>query len=242
MRRAGPNGGGDLDVTTTGQNSLPGQPPILSNDTRPVLMSYDAQSKLTGIRRQAETASANPMFASMLGQGLLGLQGLVLPAKPVKIGESWTQQVQIPGVTGSGSSSIKTTLVRVENVDKYRTARLHVVITTPVTAYLDAALQPVAKAGAAAATMTGTAVVTDEINFAIAEGRVVRSVSKGLTTLSVAVGRPVAPESPSRKRRKKGAPAPAEPPARPGQTLKMTTRTEIETRLVEPTKKLPGSA
>ena len=114
VRRAGPGGGGDLDVTTTGQNSLPGQPPVLSNDTRPAIMSYDPQGKLTGIKRQGETASSNPMFSAMLGQGLLSMQGVILPPKPVRIGETWTQHVQIPGITGNGSSTIKTTLVRIE--------------------------------------------------------------------------------------------------------------------------------
>jgi len=244
VRRAGTAGGGDLDVTTTGQNSLPGQPPVISNDTRPALLTYDAQGKLTSIKRQGETASSNPMFSAMLGQGLLSMQGVILPAKAVRIGETWTQQVKIPGITGSKSSTIKTTLVRVENLGKYRTARLHIVITTPVSAYLDAALQPAEKASGAASTMTGTAVVTDEVDFAIAEGMVVKSVSKGLTTMSVAIGRPTLPDAAPPKKRKKGA-APASvaaPPAKPSQVLQMTVHTDIETNLAEPVKKLPGAA
>jgi len=243
VRRAGAEGGGDLDVTTTGQNSLPGQPPILSNDTRPVLMTYDALGKLTDIRRQGETASGNPMFSAMLGQGLLSMQGVILPLKAVKVGETWTQKMQIPGVTGGGSSTIKTTLARVETINKYRTARLHVVITTPVNAYLDAALQPVAKPSGAASTMTGTAVVTDDINFAIAEGRVVRSSSKGVTTMSVAIGKPTIPAAPAKTKRKSGAKAAPAPtaPVKTGQTLQMTVRTDIETNLVEPAKKIPGT-
>ena len=245
VRRAAPTGGGDLDVTTTGQNSLPGQPPILSNDTRPALMSYDAQGKLLGIRRQGESAASNPMIGAMLGQGLLSMQGVILPTKPVKIGETWTQQVKIPGITGNGSSTIKTTLVRIENINKYRTARLHVVITTPVSAYLDAALQPAEKASGAASTMTGTAVVTNDVNFAIAEGRVVKSISKGQTTMSVAIGKPAAPApAASTKRRRSGtptAPAPIVPAAKPSQVLQMTVRTDMETNLLEQPRKLPGT-
>jgi hypothetical protein len=234
VRRAGANGGGDLDVTTTGQNSLPGQPPILSNDTRPVIMTYDAQGKLTNIRRQSETASGNPMFGAMLGQGLLCMQGVILPTKPVRIGETWTQKVQIPGLTGSGFSTIKTTLARVEYVNKYRTARLHVVINTPVSAFLDAALQPTTRQAEAASTMNGTAVVTDDINFAIAEGRVLRSVGKGVTTMTVTVGKPVAPDKPNKRPRKGAAPA---TPAKAPQVLTMTVHTDIESNLVEPAKK-----
>jgi hypothetical protein len=244
VRRAGAEGGGDLDVTTTGQNSLPGQPPILSNDTRPVLMTYDALGKLTDIRRQGETASGNPMFSAMLGQGLLSMQGVILPQRPVKVGETWTQKMQIPGITGGGSSTIKTTLSRIETISKYRTARLHVVITTPVTAYLDAALQPVAKPSGAASSMTGSAVVTDDVNFAIADGRVIRSVSKGVTTMNVAIGRPTPPVKPAAAKRKPGAKPAAPPPVVPvkaGQTLQMTVHTDIETTLVEPTKKIPGT-
>lgn len=236
VRQAGANGGGDIDVTTTGQNSLPGQPPVLSNDTRPVLMSYDARGKLTNIRRQGETASTNPMFSAMLGNGLLSMQGVILPAKPVRIGETWVEHIQLPGITGSGSSTIKTTLARVETINKYRTARLHVVITTPVSAYLDAALQPVAKPAGAASTMNGTAVVTDDINFAIAEGRVIKSVSKGVTTMTVAVGKP-SPDAPKLRKRKKGAAAVIAVPAKSAQMLKMVVHTDIETNLVEPSKK-----
>ena len=240
VRRTASGGGGDLEVTTTGQNSLPGQPPVLSNDTRPVLMTYDAQGKLVSIRRQSETASANPMFGALLGQGLLSMQGVVLPGKPVRIGETWTQKVQIPGVTGSGSSTVKSTLTRIENVGKYRTARLHVVITTPVSAYLDAALQPTTRQVEAASTMTGTAVVTDDVNFAIAEGRVIRSAGKGVTSMTVAIGKPVIPDKPAPKRRKKGVvqtPPAATAPAKSGQVLKMTVSTDIQTNLVEPAKK-----
>jgi hypothetical protein len=207
-------------------------------------MTYDALGKLTDIKRQGETASGNPMFSAMLGQGLLSMQGVILPQKAVKIGETWTQKLQIPGVTGSGSSTIKTTLARIETINKYRTARLHVVITTPVNAYLDAALQPVAKPSGAASTMTGTAVVTNDINFAIAEGKVVHSTSKGVTTMNVAIGKPTVPDRPAPTRRKAGVKTVAPPAAAPvktGQTLQMTVHTDIETNLLEPTKKIPGT-
>ena len=235
-RRGAVAGGGDIDVTTTGQNSLPGQPPILNNDTRPVIMTYDAQGKLLGIRRQKEPASANAMFGSMLGQGLLCMQGVMLPARPVKIGETWTTQV--PGVNGASASTVKSTLVRVEYLNKYRTAHLHVVSTIPVSAYLDAALQPTARATDAACTSNGTAVVTNEINFAIAEGRVIRSIGQGVMNMTVLVGKPTVPEKPAK--RKKGAPAVAAPPAvapKKPQTLKMTVRMDIDTNLVEGSKK-----
>ena len=166
------------------------------------------------------------------------MQGVILPAKPVRIGETWTQEIKIPGVTGGGASKIKTTLTRVEYLNKYRTARLHVVITTPVNAYLDAALQPTTQQAEAASTMNGTALVTNDINFAIAEGEVVRSVGKGVTTMTVAVGKPTIPDKPTAKRAKKGgAPAPAAAAAKPAQMLRMIVRTDIETNLVEPAKK-----
>ena len=242
VRQANAAGGGVLDVTTTGQNSLPGQPPVLSNDTRPAIMTYDAQGKLLSVKRQSETASSNPMFSAMLGQGLLCMQGVILPTKPVRAGETWTQQMQIPGITGNGSSTIKTTLVRLENIGKYRTARLHVVITTPVSAYLDAALQPAPKGAVTATKMTGTAVVTDDVNFALAEGRVIRSVSKGVTNMAVSIGKqPIQDPTPAKKR-KKGAAQPAKTPAPPVPSLKMTVHSDMETNLLEPGRKVPGSA
>ncbi len=240
VRQVDSGGGGELDVTTTGQNTIPGQPQILTNDTRPVLMTYDAQGTLISIKRPTEVASGNPMFSAMLGQGLLSMQGVILPKKPVHVGQTWTDQMKIPGVTGAASSTIKTTLVRVENIGKYRTARLHVVISTPVSAYLDAALQPTQKASAAVSAMTGTALVTDEVDFAIAEGRVVRSVSRGVTTMNVAIGKPMLPHTaePVRARRKiNGAASTAPPTPQTGQALKVTVHTEIETNLVETPKK-----
>ena len=51
--------------------------------------------------------------------------------------------------------------------------------------------------------MNGTAVVTDDINFAIAEGKVVRSVGKGVTSMTVAVGKPVIPDKPAANGRRR---------------------------------------
>ena len=95
--------------------------------------------------------------------------------------------------------------------------------------------------------MTGTAVVTNDVNFAIAEGKVVKSISKGLTTMSVAIGKPAAPVAAPPKRRRPGsaptgAPAPATPPAKPSQVLQMTVHTDMETNLLEQARKLPGTA
>jgi hypothetical protein len=116
-------------------------------------------------------------------------------------------------------------------------------MTTPVSAYLDAALQPVAKPSGAASAMTGTASVVNEINFAIPEGRVIRSSSKGTTAMTVTIGKPVAPEAPPKRRKKGTAPA-AVPVTQPkgGQALKMTVHTDILTNLVEPAKKPLGGA
>jgi|SRR5579872_5870261 len=241
VRRAGATGGGDLDVTTTGQNSLPGQPSVLPNDIKPALMSYDGQGKLLSVKRESETASSNPMYGAMLGRGLYSMQGLALPAKPIKVGETWSQSVQVQDIPGKPSSTIKGTLVRMENIGKYRTARLHLVVTTPVKGYLDAALQPTDRPADAASTMTGTSVVTDDIDFAVAEGLVVRSSSRGITTMSVAIGKPTPPAA-TPKRKKGAAPAPAALPAKPSQILTMTVRSDLETELIEPGKKGPGGA
>lgn len=83
--------------------------------------------------------------------------------------------------------------------------------------------------------MKGNAVVTDEINFAIAEGKVIRSVSKGSTEMTVSVGKPLTPAKPPSK--KKGSAVVPVAASTPAQILKMTVRTDIETNIVEPGKK-----
>ena len=114
-------------------------------------------------------------------------------------------------------------------------------ITTPVSAYLDAALQPTAKASDAACTATGTATVTSEVQFAIAEGRVIRSTGKGQTNMTVVVGKPAVPDKVATTRKKKSVAATPTPPAKPSQTLKLTVTSDIESNLSEP-KKLLGSS
>lgn len=59
--------------------------------------------------------SSNPMAAQMGGGMSSGLQGVAFPSRPVRVGESWTQSMdmgKIPGVASSGARTSGTIPIR----------------------------------------------------------------------------------------------------------------------------------
>lgn len=226
-----------MDLLTSGQKALPGQPAIFPTDGRPVTLTYDSLGKLTAVRRAGDSTAAAPMLGPVVGPGLLSLQGLSLPGKPVRVGESWSSKFTLPALIGGGAMTAKGTLTRIAMVDKYRVAKLHVVRSTPILAYVDAAVQPTLRAESAAGTFKGAVTVTDDIDFAITEGRVIRASSRSNMEVSLFVGKPTPPARPG-KGRKSAAPVPPASPPQPA--MKMAVRTEVDSTLLEE-KRVPGA-
>lgn len=197
------NGGGELAVSTVSGNGIINGQPFTSPPTpHPALISFDARGNVTGAKDLPTSASV-PMLANVFGSGALSMQGVYLPIKPVKPGDSWTQKVKITGITGGSLATVKATLVRLEPVGRFRTARIHAVLSTPLNTRLDAHLQPTDRASSTVMTLTGQFSIIYDSNFALDEGKVVRSAGNGSASILIrqitkqpATGHPLKPGSP----------------------------------------------
>lgn len=211
-----PTGEVELEVTTLGQTAIQTNQPLYPGVQKPAMVKIDNQG-----RRLGNPALA-PWLSGTIGGGLLGLQGVALPTKPIRIGEQWTTLVPVPDSRSGETVTVKTTLTSIETIGRYRVARLKVTMYRPLRGALDAGLKPVSQPRKETATMVGNSFVTGEAVFAIAEGRTIQSTLNTTTNLRVTHLAPTG----------KSAPKPTEsaPPV-----MRMEIRSQITTTLNEPT-------
>ena len=137
---------------------------------------------MTGLKIDNSGGSA---FGGLVGSGALNLQRVYLPTKPVRLGESWTTKVTIAGLPGAGTGSAKSTLVRLEPVGRYQTARIRAILNAPLKLYLTADSRTTTNPKLSAQTVTGTLNMTFDSNLALAEGKVVRSGGSGTAVMNL---------------------------------------------------------
>ncbi|HZP82715.1 MAG TPA: hypothetical protein VFB21_13830 [Chthonomonadaceae bacterium] len=156
-------------VTANGQTAPSPQVP-------PVTMRLSPQGKILSTQGMPANQVTN-MMGNPFGSG--GANGLtvLLPAKPVKPGDSWTQPVRLPGSALSGTT--KNTLIRYENVGQFRTARIHTVANLTLKMMMDGQGQPAKTASKAASIIQGNIKIAGDNNFAVAEGKLVRMAMNG---------------------------------------------------------------
>lgn len=102
-----------------------------------------------------------------------------LPPNPVKIGEEWSQPVEIPGLTWAGKGVAKAKLIRLEKVGRFQTVRIRAAFSLPLNIYINATLQPVNDKKLATAVLTGTLYMNFDNNFALQEGKIIKSGGSG---------------------------------------------------------------
>jgi hypothetical protein len=166
--------------------------------------THDMQSKMNGqtmpngaagpasmtlhISPQGKVLSTQgaPGFNATNPFGSLSLNGMgaFLPTKPVKPGDTWTQSINLPGFTGGGGTA-KSTLVSFENVGHFKTARIRTVATIPLNVLMGANGRPTHTASQAMMRMNGLCKVMGDTNFAIAEGKIIRSAVNGNINMSM---------------------------------------------------------
>lgn len=174
-------GGGEISVEIlSGQFSQNGQPFSLSNP-KPIHIAYDARGNITGF--QASPDSATEGLAGVLGSGSLGMLRVYLPPNPVKIGEEWSQPVQIPGLTWAGKGTAKAKLIRTERVGRFQTIRIRATLSLPLAIYVNAKQQPVKDKKLATALLAGTLTMNFDNNFAIQEGKTIKSGGNGVAKI-----------------------------------------------------------
>jgi hypothetical protein len=221
-----PNGDGELSITTLStQSSMGGQPGgISTTPSKPIVMTYSPHGNAVAVHNAPSGGVAGEfMFSSLLGSGAVNMSGLYLPTNPVKPGDTWTQKVTLPSM--ANSATIKATFQKVETVGRYRTAHIHTLLSMPVNAMLDINLKPTRQAAKAQSTANGTVSMTFDTNFAIAEGKVIRSAGNGNASLSIHMRQPASKPA-------NGKPGAARPDPLP-QALNLTVKTTIGTNLIE---------
>jgi hypothetical protein len=176
VMKALPGGGAEVEETMHNQQGSGRVPPM-----KPFTMTFDAHGKVLSMKGlKANDPVTKAMQQSMASNGTQAY----LPSRPVKVGESWTQKVTVPaGPMGTMSGTMKCTLVKVENVGKYRTAHIKTVMPIPISSMMNAQGQPTKQANQAVMSMSGSGTVVSDTYFAIAEGRMVQTT--GTTNFSM---------------------------------------------------------
>jgi hypothetical protein len=181
-----PNGGGEIAISTlSGQGLSNGTPFTPLPDKRPAIIGFSARGDLLSARDLPSASAGVPMLSNMFGSGAVSMNGVFLPDKPVHVGDAWSKKVKIAGLTGNALASVKASLVKLEEVDHYKTARIHAVLTAPLHTMIDSTYQPTLVARAAIGTLTGIFNMTYDTNLAISEGKIVRASGDGDVTVTI---------------------------------------------------------
>ena len=172
------NGNGQVEVTTTNAQS--------GGASKPVSMTYDPLGNIVSMQNAGTGGGLGGMMFVGVFSSNAAVQGAYLPSKAVKPGDTWTQKVTIPGNAGTGMATAK--YIKMTTVGRFNTAHIQSTLTLPIKVMMDAANQPTT-AEKAVTTSTGTVNMTFENDFAVAEGKLVRSAGNGtmsMTTVSKA--------------------------------------------------------
>ena len=175
-----PQGGGEVESTTSNGVILMNGKPSGEPDSKPVTLTYDARGNLTSVSGASEKAN----FGGLLGSGTLGMQSAFLPGRPVREGETWQQPLRLPGMPVSGAGTATCRWLTTERVGRYETARIRSFLSQPLKIMFTGDSQPTQDPRRAVYVMTGQLNMTFISNFALVEGKVIRSSGVGGATLT----------------------------------------------------------
>ena len=162
------NGTGELQVTTDIPNPMAAMLGQGSKKEKPQVstMTCDSLGHLTG----------------QGGMGFLSTGMLVFPTKPIKPGESWTETEGVSQLAKNAPA--KVTFIGYEQVGKYRTAHLRTVVSAPMNTGFNSSGGLTAK-GQGDANMNGTLNIVRDVNFAVAEGKLIKMTATVDTNMTI---------------------------------------------------------
>ena len=175
-----PGGGGEVESATASGAIYMNNKPYAEPDGKPFNITYDARGNIKDIKGLSAQAS----LGGLLGSGSLGMQSAFLPARPMRQGETWQQTIRLPGMPVGGAGTATCRWIATERVGRYETARIRTFLAQPLKIMLTADSQPTQDPRRAVSVMTGMLSMTFISNFAIAEGKVVRSSGIGGASLA----------------------------------------------------------
>ena len=219
-----PDGSAEIAVTTLNSRGTMNDKPIsMATDTKPIKMVLDKRGNVKSFANLPKTAQS---LSGMFG-GNSQLSGAYLPTKPVKVGESWTATVAMPSAFGARTlTTVKSTFLRLEQVGRFHTARLRTQMTAPMEIMTDGQGQITQNAAKAFLKMSGKIAMSYDTNFAIEEGKLIRSATKGTVNMTGKILTPSKPAPKPIKTSVKAKPVPA-------QTVAIQVQMQMGNSLIE---------
>jgi hypothetical protein len=181
--KALPDGGGVTETTILNSSGMMNGQPIHIPTDQPITTTLDARGNALSVKGLSNSAPGMAVLNNIFNSGGLKTTGSYLPVKPVRIGDTWTEKISLPGFSGSGYAVSQ--LVRLEKVGHFQTARIHSRIALPLKMMLDAAQKPTMQESQAVGTMSGTLNMIMDSNFAITEGKSARSAGSGSMAMTI---------------------------------------------------------
>ncbi len=183
-----PDGSADVAMTTLSSNGVVNQQPIKPNISgKPSIITFDTRNNIVTARDLPQSTTGMDPTSRIFQSGALSTQGVYLPKQAVRIGDKWTQKINVAGLGKDTMGTVQSKLVRLEPVGTFQTARLHSTINIPFV-MVDKTVKPPVP-------LKGVMVMNYDSNLALGEGKVVRSTGDG--DISVVVNMPASSASKS---------------------------------------------
>lgn len=176
-----PDGSADLEVATKGSVNLPGVPSAPSGAVTKTKVTAAASGALSMDKKVPGGATA--AIGAVSGVGSTGAIAMYLPSKPVKIGDSWSEKVAVPQLGGFATVTAK--YVANGNVGHFKTAHIKLSVVIPLALLLDNTGSVTRDKTKAKSDVAGKVSMTYDQDFAVQEGRLIRSVGSGATVLKI---------------------------------------------------------
>ena len=227
--KANPDGSAEVAISTlSGTGLVGGQSLKVDLTAKPSLITFDSRNNIVTIKNMPQNATSADVTGKIFQSGALSTQGVYLPKQPVKIGNKWTQKVNISSLGKDNSGTVETKLVRLETVGLFETARLRSVMKIPFVITDKTSKPPIP--------LNGMLNMVYDSNLALQEGKVVRSTGTGDITVVVrnasANTAPPAKPKPGAKTRPGDKAEPSKPSVPPVPAQKVTVKLQLGNNLL----------
>jgi hypothetical protein len=138
----------------------------------PVTMEMDSRGRTKVVN--APAAQGNPMMGQFMNMQQGPNSGIILPDRPIKVGDTWETEVDVPGVAGQKAKAT-CKLAAVEQVGGQEALRIEQVMEGPMDMLVGPNGQPTTDAASAMMSMKGTFSVNSVSHVLEKNGRLLKS-------------------------------------------------------------------
>ena len=218
-----PDGSADVAITTlSGEGIVNRQPFKPDTSGKPSIITFDTHNNIVAAKDLPKSSTGIDPTSKIFQSGALSTQGVYLPKQPVRIGDKWTQKINVAGLGKGSVGTVQTKLVRIEPVGTFNTARLHSTMSVPFVLNDASVKPPVA--------MKGLMTMNYDSNLALLEGKVIRSTGDGEITVTVNMPGNTSPKTGKSKTGKSVASKTPTPPAAQKVSVKLRMGNNLMTQ------------